>query len=774
MTTTYHRHASHWGAFTAEVRDGRLVGVRPFERDGRPSPLINAMPDAVHSETRVASPMVRRGYLRDGPAGGGAGRGREPFVKVSWERALDLVAGELKRVKADHGNQAIFGGSYGWASAGRLHHARTQVRRFLYGFGGCTDQVTNYSYGAAMVLLPHIVGGIESVTGPLTSWSSIVANTRLFVAFGGLGLKNGQVSSGGMGDHTYESWLRRAAAAGVRFVAISPSRDDAPEFLDAQWLPIRPNTDTALMLALAHTLVAEGLHDRRFLDRYCTGAERFVAYLMGETDGGPDGGPKDAEWAAAITGIDAAAIRDLARRMAEARTMVTAAWSLQRADHGEQTYWALIALAALLGQIGLAGGGFGFGYGSINGIASRLPSVPLPNLDKGRNPLGLAIPVARITDMLLSPGTTIEFDGAPLTLPDIRLIYWCGGNPFHHHQDLNRLIEGWRRPETIVVHEPWWTATARHADIVLPATTTLERNDIGSSSRDRFILAMHKAVEPLGEARNDFDIFAELAGRLGFRPAYTEGRDEMAWLRHLYEECREGARSNRFAMPDFETFWDQGYVEVPESDEDRVLFQDFRRDPEGHRLDTPSGKIEIYSERIAGFGYDDCPPHPTWLEPAEWLGSEKAARHRLHLISNQPRTRLHSQMDMGPVSRAAKVNGREALLIHPDDAAPRGIQDGAVVRVFNDRGACLAGAVVGDGIAPGVVRLPCGAWYDPEEPGRPGSLDKHGNANVLTLDKGTSRLGQGPSAMTTLVEVETWDAEAPPVTAFQPPAVSES
>ncbi|MDP6787259.1 MAG: molybdopterin guanine dinucleotide-containing S/N-oxide reductase [Rhodospirillales bacterium] len=770
MTTTYHSHSSHWGAFTAEVEDGRLVGVRPFAHDSQSSALIDAMPDAVHDQSRVRAPMVRQGYLRHGADAGGAGRGREPFVEVSWERALDLVSGELARVKEEHGNQAIFGGSYGWSSAGRLHHARTQVRRFLYGFGGCTDQFTNYSYGAAMVFLPHIVGGFQSASGPITSWSSIVDNTRLFVAFGGISLKNGQVNSGGMGDHSYESWLRRAVDAGVRFVNISPLSDDGPDVLNAEWLAIRPTTDTALMLALAHTLVAEGLHDEKFLNRYCTGAERFIPYLLGETDGAP----KDAEWAAAITGIGAEAIRHLARQMAAQRTMVTATWSLQRSDHGEQTYWALIALAALLGQIGLPGGGFGFGYGSINGIGNRDTIAPMPSLGTGTNPLGLAIPVARITDMLLAPGSTIEFNGAPMTLPDIRMVYWCGGNPFHHHQDLNRLIEGWRRPETIVVHEPWWTATARHADIVLPATTTLERNDIGSSSRDRFIIAMHKAVEPLGQARNDFDIFSDLADRLGFRAAYTQGLDEMAWLRRLYDEFRAGALSNRFTMPDFDTFWDQGHVEVPEADEDTVLFQNFRRDPEGHKLDTPSGRIEIYSERIAGFGYDDCPPHPTWLEPAEWLGSDKARRHPLHLISNQPKTRLHSQMDMGPVSRAAKINGREVLYIHPQDAAPRGIGAGDVVRVFNDRGACLAGAAVGAGIAPGVVRLPSGAWYDPEDPNRPGSLDKHGNPNVLTLDKGTSRLGQGPSAMTTLVEVEKWDGEAPPITAFTPPAMGEA
>ena len=243
---------------------------------------------------------------------------------------------------------------------------------------------------------------------------------------------------------------------------------------------------------------------------------------------------------------------------------------------------------------------------------------------------------------------------------------------------------------------------------------------------------MHQAIAPVGESRNDFDIFAALGVRLGIGDKITEGRDEMGWLRHLYQASREHALSNRFAMPPFEEFWREGFVELPEGDDDAVLYGDFRADPVHHPLRTPSGRIELYSETIAGFGYDDCPPHPTWLEPMEWLGALQARRHPLHLISNQPSTRLHSQMDSGPVSRAA--------------------------------------AVVTDRVRPGVVQLASGAWYDPVVPGRPGSLDRHGNPNVLTPDIGTSRLGQGPSAMSTLVEVEPYSGEAPPVSVFRAPA----
>ncbi|MCG8544900.1 MAG: molybdopterin-dependent oxidoreductase, partial [Alphaproteobacteria bacterium] len=542
------------------------------------------------------------------------------------------------------------------------------------------------------------------------------------------------------------------------------------EFLDAEWIQPRPNTDVALMLGIAHTLVEEELHDQAYLARYCVGFDKFRPYLLGE----PDGQPKSADWAAPICALDAEAIRDLARRMAKGRTMISTAYALQRAEHGEQTYWMTATLAAMLGQIGLPGGGCGFGYGSMHGYGNPVDRFAVPSMVTGENPARSFIPVARISDMLLNPGAPYQFNGMDRTYPDIRLIYWCGGNPFHHHQDLNRLVRAWQRPETVIVNEIWWTATARYADIVLPATTTLERNDIGASSRDRFVMAMQQAVEPVGDSRNDFDIFSGLAERLGFREQFTEGRDETEWLRHLYNVSRQQAAKKRIELPDFDAFWEQGYVETPEPSKHFVLFEDFYADPAANPLGTKSGKIEIYSETIAGYGYDDCPGHPVWLEPEEWLGGERAEQFPLHMISNQPMSRLHAQMDHGKVSVESKVADREPVALNPGDADARGIKDGDIVRVFNDRGALLAGAVLSDDVRPGVIRLSTGAWYDPAEPGRPGSLEKHGNPNVLTPDRGTSRLAQGPIAHSALVEVERYDEDAPPVTAFVAPDVAKS
>lgn len=749
---------AHWGAYTAVVQDGRVVACEPFARDPAPSPMLAAIPDMVHSPLRIARPAIREGW-REGRPRTGADR----FHEVSWDEALDAVAGELTRVRRDHGHTAIFGGSYGWSSAGRLHHARSLTRRFLFQGGGCVDQVGNYSWGAAQFLLPHVIGTYQPVTGRVTDWASVVKHTKLIVAFGGLALKNAQVTSGGAGAHVLEAWLRRAKAAGIRFVVISPFKGDAPDFIDAEWIPIRPNTDTALILAMAHSLIDENRHDAAFLEKYCVGDDSFRRYLFGKADGVA----KTAEWAASITGIPSERIRALARETADTASLLTMAWSLQRAHHGEQPYWAVIALAALLGGIGLPGRGFAFGHGSMNGVGAPRADLPSPDFPTPANPIAASIPVARVADMLLQPGAPYEFNGRHAVYPDIKLVYWAGGNPFHHHQDLNKLRQAWQKPETVIVHESWWTATARHADIVLPATTTLERNDVGGSSRDNFILAMHRAIDPVGEARSDFDIFQALADRLGYGDAFGERRGEMDWCRLIYDRVRTGAARKNVSLPTFEDFWRDGFVELPVPDDEFVLFEDFRRAPMVYPLNTPSGRIEISSDTIAGFGYDDCPPHPTWIEPAEWLGSDGAAQWPLHLVTHQPADRLHSQMDPGSVSRGHKIEGREAIRLNPADAARRGIGDGDVVRVFNARGACLAGAVLDEGVMPQVAVMATGAWFDPAPV--PDEPERHGNPNVMTHDIGTSRLAQGTSALSALVDIERWHNPLPILRAFTPP-----
>ncbi len=757
MVTT---HLTHWGAFEADSDGERLTRVRPWRGDPEPTPLIENVASAQHHPTRIDQPYIRRGWLENGPGPGA--RGSESFVPVSWDRALDLLAGELRRVYGQYGAEAVYGGSYGWASAGRFHHAQSQLHRFLNCLGGYVRHVNSYSLGTSTVFLPYVIGDVGWVTQRATAKTVLAEHSELVVAFGGLSPKNTAVSPGGVSRHNTRGWIAAARARGCRFVSISPLRDDTPSEGDAEWIAPLPGTDVAMMLALAQVLDAEGLADREFLRAYTVGYERFAAYLRGAEDGVA----KDPEWAAAVTGVPANRIRALAREMAAVRTLVTVSWSLQRARHGEQPLWAGVALAAMLGQIGLAGGGFGHGYGSAAGVGEPA-RAPVPRLPQGRNGIDIFIPVARIADMLLNPGTRYRYNGQELVYPDVRLVYWCGGNPFHHHQDLARLRAAFARPDTIVVHDAFWTATARHADIVLPSTMSIERDDYGVGEGDSVFFPMRALTRPRAEARDDYSIFAAAAERLGVGPQFTEGRSAGGWLRHLYEQWHLAQSRAGHELPDFDAFWAGESLELPVPDPRQVLAADFRADPVRYPLATPSGKIEIFSATIAGFGYADCPGHPVWLEPEEWLGGPAAERYPLQLVANQPRTKLHSQLDVGVYSRSVKISGREPIRMHPSDAAARGVSTGAIVRVFNGRGSCLAGLVVDDGVRAGVVQLSTGAWYDPD-PADPGFC-RHGNPNVLIADRASSTLSQGCAGQLTLVEVERYTGPITEVEVFRPP-----
>ncbi len=450
--------------------------LRTFFADADPSPMLNTIPELVYSDKRIRQPMVRRSWLTSRENSDRTLRGREDFVAVDWDTALDLVAEENRRIRERYGASGIFNGSYGWSSAGRVNHARTLVRRFYFQGGGGVDQQGNYSWGAAQFFLPYVMGTYMPLTGRVTDWPQVVEHAEIFVAFGGLALKNAQVASGGAGQHSLKPALEQLAAKGTPVINISPMRDDCPEFVRADWIPIRPNTDVALMLALGYEIYQRGATDEDFLARHCTGWPQLRAYLLGESDGIA----KTAGWASRITAVPAERIVQLAQQLIGKRSFITCSYSVQRAHRGEQPYWMMIALSSMLGQPGLPGAGFSFGHGSMNSVGNPRQEGPAPMMSTGPNPSGLSIPVARISDMLLNPGQPYSFQGETLHYPDIHMVHWAGGNPFHHHQQLNRLVEGWQKPDTVVVQDIVWTPAAQMADIVLPATTTLERNDIGA------------------------------------------------------------------------------------------------------------------------------------------------------------------------------------------------------------------------------------------------------------------------------------------------------
>ncbi|MGH6760878.1 MAG: molybdopterin-dependent oxidoreductase [Phyllobacterium sp.] len=746
-------HCSHWGAYTILVDGNDIVGIEPFEHDPAPSAIIHSVKEWANPERRVEQPMVRSGWLNKREKSDGRGRGNEKFVPVSWDRAFELVGDEITRVAETFGNQSIFAGSYGWTSCGRVHHASSLLKRTLNLVGGFTGHVDTYSIAAGPVILRHALGSDAACGGQANTLDSIAEHTETLIVFGSLSPRTAQSEAGGLGSHTLEIHLKRMVERQVRIILISPLKDDLPDWVEAEWWPIRPNTDTALMLGLAGEIVKAGAHDTDFLQRCCSGSDEYLGYLAGKSDGQI----KDASWASKIVNLDRDKIAHLARQMVQTRSMLTVSWSLQRAHHGEQPFWAALGLAAVTGQIGLPGGGVGYGYASLGGVGASIGTGISPAISQGAKPIDSFIPVARIADMLFNPGKGFTYQGQERVYPDVRLVYWAGGNPFHHHQDLNRLMHGWTRPETIVVQDPLFTATAQRADIILPASTSIERNDIAGNRRSDFILAMHKAIEPLGEARSDFDIFNGIAERLGVAAAYNEGRTEMEWIRHLYDLSRDDARERlNFDMPDFDTFWKQGYAKVPVKTHHTYL-DDFREDPQAHALATESGRIVLGSATLAKLDYDDCRSHPAWIEPAEWLG-QVTSENQMHLVSHQPAGRLHSQLETGESSRAMKRNGRERAKLNDKDAETLGIADGQTIRLWNDRGACLATADVTDAVRPGVIALPTGAWLT--HSGND-DLEIAGNPNVLTLDVGTSKFGQGCSAHTCIVNVEPFYGDAP-------------
>ena len=763
--------AAHWGPMWVETDGERVLSSCGALAGTFENSLQSAVPDQVHSKSRVRWPMVRKGYLASPESPQGV-RGQDEFVRVSWDQALGLIDAQHRRIRASYGPESIFAGSYGWRSNGVLHKAATLLQRYMSLAGGYVGHLGDYSTGAAQAIMPYVVGSNE-VYQQQTSWPLVLEHTDVVVLWSANPLNTLKIAWNAS-DEQGILWFDRLRKSGKRLICIDPMRSETADFFgdSMTWVAPHMGTDVALMLGIAHTLVENGWHDTAFLQRCTTGYDIFARYLSGERDGVA----KTAEWAAGICGVDAATIRELAGIFHKNTTMLMAGWGMQRQQFGEQKHWMLVTLAAMLGQIGTPGGGFGLSWHFANGgNPTRRAAVPgsMQGTVAGGREAVDKIPVARIVEALENPGAPYQHNGMDRHFPHIRFIWWAGGANFTHHQDTNRLIRAWQKPELVVISECFWTAAARHADIVLPATTSFERNDMTMTGdySNQHLVPMKRVVPPRDEARDDFDVFADLSERweAGGRERFTEGKNDLEWLESFYAMAEQRGASQQVALPPFARFWQENaLIEMPESAQNArfVRFADFRRDPEANPLKTDSGKIEIYSARVAGFHYADCPGHPSWLEPDEWHGN--ALPGQLQLLSAHPAHRLHSQLNHTSLRQRYAVAGREPLTLHPDDARARGIADGDVVRVWNGRGQVLAGAVVTDGIRPGVICLHEGAWPDLDP--QAGGICKNGAVNVLTKDLPSSKLGNGCAGNTALAWLEKYEGPALPVTAFDPPA----
>ncbi|MGR5128167.1 trimethylamine-N-oxide reductase TorA [Photobacterium swingsii] len=772
---------SHWGAFRAKIYNGKVQELKALEFDKYPTDMLNGIKGIIYSPSRVRYPMVRLDWLKKHKYSGDT-RGNNRFIRVTWDEALDLFYQELERVQKDYGPWALLAGQTGWRQTGQFHSCTTHMQRAVGMHGNFIKKVGDYSTGAGQTILPYVLGSTE-VYAQGTSWPEILENTDVVVLWANDPIKNTQVGwqCETHGSYGYYEQIKEKVAKGeIKVISVDPVKSKSQNYFNSDQIYVNPQSDVAFMLAIAHTLYKEDLYDKKFIETYALGFDEFIPYVEGKTK---DKVEKTPEWAEPICGVKADAIREFARLLVKGRTQLIFGWAIQRQQHGEQPYWMGAVLAAMIGQIGLPGGGVSYShhYSGV-GIPPTGASGPggFPrNVDEGQKPkwdstdfkgYSSTIPVARWIDCILEPGKEIKYNGAKVTFPDPKMVVVSGCNPWHHHQDRNRMKTAFQKLQTVVTIEFAWTATCRFSDIVLPACTQFERNDIdlyGAYSASG-VLAMHKLVDPLYQSKTDFQIFTELCERFGRAKEYTRGMNEMEWLHQLYNECRE-ANKAKHKMPEFDEFWKEGLFEFGEGT-NFVRHADFREDPEINPLGTPSGFIEIFSRKIDRYGYEHCQGHPMWFEKSERShGGPSSDKFPIWLQSCHPDQRLHSQMCESEKYRETyTVQGREPVYINPEDAKDRGISDGDIVRVYNDRGQLLAGARISDNYPRGVIRIHEGAWYGPVNE-KVGSLDTYGDPNTLTQDIGSSELAQATSANTVIVEFEKFKGEAPPVTSFGGP-----
>lgn len=705
-------------------------------------------------ETRLHSPMKRVGP-----------RGSGQWENITWAEAVDLIAKEWIRIRDAYGPASRYV-TYGWGVSGFLNPNKLG-KHLLALDGGYLGDYNNYSNACLSCISEYTYG--TSCTG---SSMSTLLSSELIILWGH-----------NPGDTKFDTnmyYLRLAKKKGIPIICIDPRYSETIRELKAEWIPIRPGTDAALADAMAYEIIHAGLQDQSFMDRCCQGftKETMPAGYEGEEDyftyvkGLHDGIPKDARWASVITGIPAEKIRELALRYAKAKpAALTQGYGPQRHINGEQNARGCMMLACLTGNVGLEGGWSGGSYAVVN--------PPVPKFPKASNPFPGEIPVYRWTDALDDAGALTEEEGlrGVKQLPvSIKMILNLGGNCLmNQHGDINRtreLLEDTSRCEFIVTSDLFMTASARYSDLVLPGISFLEMDNITSPwEAGNFIGFLNQAVPPMEGCRFEYDWLAEVAAKLGLYEEFTKGHAKAEeWLADCYEAHRKEWNPKLMnllgedAYPAYESIKDRGILRFPNWPV-QVGFALNRQDPMKHPWNTPSGKIEIFSARLADKKNPGIPaipkyiPEKTGTEPETFLKSGRIetepetttySEKTLALIGYHTRRRCHSIHDSNQ-----EMERLDPQLLHMNvqDAASRGIEDGDLVEVWNERGCLRVPVKVTDLIMPGVAAMAQGAWYTPDASG----VDLRGNLNVLTSLQATP-LAQGNGQHSITVKIRKAEA----------------
>ena len=703
----------------AHVKDGKIIR---FETDNDEEPQIRAClrgrayRQRVYNPNRVKYPLRRIGE-----------RGEGKFERISWDEALEEVASKMIEIKEKYGNSAILL-FLGGGDQGMIQGPVPAVITLLQ-FGGFTRFWGGPSYEGALFASMATYGTIK--TGHARE---DFLNSKLIIMWG-------WNPANTVWDPGTSLMLAKAREKGIKFVSIDPIFTDTTGILADQWIPIRPGTDAAMLIAMAHVIITENLQDQAFIDKYTVGFEKYKDYVLGIEDGVP----KTPEWAEEITTVSAEIIRNLAREYATTKpAALVAGWGAARAARGEQYSRAANVLIAITGNIGISGG---YASGFMRAYSSRemmtpgrkkrgtgpitektKPKKPRPQdnlvdfgapprkdslykLSGGTNPASTRVHMNDLYNLILKG----REGGYPT---DIKMAYVAATNRLNQYGNLNRGIEAFKALDFVVVQEQLMTPTAKFADIVLPVNSFMERNNIAVAwLGSPYYIYLNKAIDSLDESKSDVEICRELAKKLGINPGLLNLNEDQL-LRMMSAQRKD--------IKNYDKMKEDGYWKV-KVDEPFIAFKEQIEDPENNPFPTLSGKIEIYCEHIAEMNNPRIPPIPKYLSHDEHYDSPKAKIYPLQLLTPHNKRQTHSSLPNMPWLEEIEPH---TVWINSQDATERGIIDGDMVDVYNDRGRIRIPATVTERIMPGVVRVTQGAWYNPDKDG----VDLGGCANVLVND----------------------------------------
>ncbi|MEZ2575206.1 selenate/tellurate reductase subunit YnfE [Buttiauxella ferragutiae] len=685
-------------------------------------------------------------------------RGEGKFERISWDEALDTITKSLKGTVEKYGNEAVYinytSGIVG-GNITRSSPSASLVARLMNSYGGFLSHYGTYSTAQIACAMPYTYGTNDGNS------TSDIENSKLVVLFGNNPAET-RMSGGGI---TY--YLEQARErSNARMIVIDPRYTDTAAGREDEWLPIRPGTDAALVAGIAHVLISENLVDQPFLDKYCVGFDEktlpegapanghYKAYILGQGD---DGVAKSPQWASVITGIPVDKIIKLAREIGSTKpAYIAQGWGPQRQANGELTSRAIAMLPILTGNVGISGGNSGARESTYTITIERMPVLT--------NPVKTQISCFSWTDAIVrGPEMTAKRDGVrgkdKLDVP-IKFIWNYAGNTItNQHSDINKthdILQDDSKCEMIVVIENFMTSSAKYADILLPDLMTVEQEDIipnDYAGNMGYLIFIQPATEPKFERKPIYWITSEVARRLGpdIYQKFTEGRTQEQWLQFLYAKMLVKDPQ----LPSYEALREMGIYKRKDPNGHFVAYKAFRNDPDANPLKTPSGKIEIYSSKLADIAAswelekdETISPLPVYASTFDGWDAAERSTYPLQLFGFHYKARTHSSYGNIDVLKAAC---RQEVWINPIDAQARGIASGDMVRVFNGRGELRIPAKVTPRIMPGVTAMGQGAWH---KANMSGDRVDHGSCiNTLTTHR-PSPLAKGNPQHTNLVEIQ--------------------